>query len=710
MVRAHGLALALLATPAFAQTPSAPATPPVALHGPAVPKDVAAGRFVFPDKPVWAGQVFDLKLLWRVDWDQYRALEGDPVWKPDPLVAEAWTRDPPGVPSPEGGKTIATLTLSTRAMALQPGKIALKAPRQEMQVVNGGYETDGVKIVTIGDGVATGAAATLAVRPLPPAPASFTGAVGRFTLSSSLDGKGGEVGKPLVWSVTLSGTGNWAGFGGVPARALDRDFDMVGQPEQKEETGGSLLERTVTERIRIVPKKSGHYSLGPVEMSIFDPEAGRYVTVTAPAIALDVAPGPAGSAPPAYEAEPDPTPVGEALPPPLSGVGHAWEPLSITAWRIALALPLALLALLWLSLAIARARTADPERIARRAHVRLARTLAALAAETDEARRRALVRAWQKDAAVRLKLGLAAPAASAFDAVEWADLWDEAESHLYGRAVPLPQDWQARAQVALVTQGTPPRFDPRTIFAARNLYPVAALFVALILTAPAPLPAVTSATPAARIAAAPTDWIARYDLALDQAQAKHWGLAAAQAGIAWVQHPRSPEAALLWTRAAREAGFGGRPAGGLLLPEQGRGPFSGLLSPAGWQALTLSLLALATLGAVALLLRRFGHVPRATRLPAQIALAAGLIGAFVGAVGVDGYGPAAAADAAIVWRQVPLRDLPVDTPDDEAPIVLAPGTAGHVGRNFLGWVELRLPDGRSGWLRRSELLPLWQAL
>lgn len=700
MVKALALAL-LLAAPLAAQ--GTPQTTP----GPQLPKSAVSGRFVFPARPVWAGQVFDLKLVWRVDWDLFRALTDDPVWKPDPLIADAWTRDPPGKPAPEGGKTIALLTSSTQAMAIKPGPVKLRPVRQDMQFVTGGYETDGVKIVTIGPGFAESIGATLQVRPLPPAPSGFTGAVGDFALTSSLDKVEAEAGKPVVWTLKLSGTGNWTAFGGMPSRALPRAFDLVGAPKAGEAEGGDLFRRTITEAITIIPRKAGTYTLGPVTLPVFDPVAGRYVTVTAPAITLGVKPGPAGSEPPNYEAEPDPIPAGEPLPPPLAGTGAARSPMATGVWRAMLALPIAALALLWLTLAWARARAADPERLARRAHRRLARTLTALARAPDEAERRRLVRAWQRDAAVRMKIGHAAPAAGAFQEAEWTRLWDEAELHLYGRSVPLPADWPARAVTALQASGTPPRFDPRTVLSPRNLYPVAALLC--VLASPALLRAADPVSLQQRLDAHPGDWIARYDLARAAAETKRWPAAATLAGIAWVQQPRSAETAALWTRSAREAGFGGSKAGGLPLPEEPRTQLTGLLAPAEWQAATLALLWIACGGAAARLLRRFGHMRHSARAPALAAIALGLTGTIVGFVGLGGYGPAGAADAAIVWRRVALRDLPVDTPEDEAASALAPGTVGHMDARFLGWTRFTLASGRSGWLRHDDLLPLWRA-
>src|SRR3546814_3984869 len=36
---------------------------------------------------VWAGEIFDLKLVWRVDWQTFGNLDGPLEWKPEPFVA-----------------------------------------------------------------------------------------------------------------------------------------------------------------------------------------------------------------------------------------------------------------------------------------------------------------------------------------------------------------------------------------------------------------------------------------------------------------------------------------------------------------------------------------------------------------------------------------------------------------------------------------------
>lgn len=665
---------------------------------PPPPPGVVSGRFALPDRPPWAGEVFTLGFVWQVDWDRFRYLEGESAWKPDPLVIEGWTRLPVGEPRPLGNRTVADLAFTTRAVSLAPGPITLRPATQLMQIVTGSYETSGVTIATIGPVIAKSAGASPSIRPLPPAPPGFSGAVGKFTLKSSLDTASAQVGKPIVWTVTLSGIGNWMGFSGVPSRPLPRAFDTVGKPIQAGTTT-NLFERSVAEAITIVPRQSGNFTLGTIEMTIFDPDAGRYRTIAAPAVQLMITPGAAGSPLPAYTPEPATVETDPRLPPALAGVGHARPPLPSWAWTAVLVLPWTSLALLWLGLATVRALRTDPERAARKADARLRRTVAALATYPDTATRRQLVRDWQRDTGIRLKIDHAAPTPGIVDQADWAQLWDEADHHLYGAAVPLPADWPSRAGAALAHTGAPPRFDAKRIFQPANLYPVAAALCLVLASVSAPLGA---ADPPKHAALAPLDWIGHYNRGRAAAEAKNWPLAATHAGIAWVQHPRATETAALWTLAAREAGTRGLP-----VPTDPRGQFTGLLPPLGWQVIALAAALLITGGYGALLLHRFGHLPRTALLAGAVAAVSGTIAGAVACAGVAGYGVAATPDATITWRQVPLRTLPVETPD--ALLQLPPGTVGHRDAAFIGWSRLTLADGRSGWVRRGELVPIWEA-
>jgi hypothetical protein len=697
MVRWFVALLLALAASVAAAAPDAIAPPPAG---------VVTGRFVLPDRPLWAGEVFILRFVWQVDWEAFRYLDSDLAWTADTLVTEGWTREPLGTPRMLGTRSVADVGFSTRAAGLSPGSVALQPATQQMQIVTGSYETSGVTIATIGPVLARSDGATVKLRPLPPAPPTFSGAVGDFSLKSVVDTTTVAIGKPVVWTVTLAGTGNWAGFSGVPSRPLPRAFDMTGKAEQAAATTVSLFERTVSEAITIVPRQAGTFSLGPVEMTVFDPAAGRFRTIAAPAVTLLVKSGAAAHAPSPSRPEATPAPSEAGLTPLLKGAGNAWAPLPRWAWHGVLALPLVVLSLSWLGLAAHRALTSDPERAVRRAHVRLTRTVAALATGPDAAARRALLRDWQREAAIRLKIDHAAPTPGIVNDANWAQLWDEADRHLYGADAPLPPDWPVRADTALAETGAPARFEMARIFTVANLYPALALLCIAFASHPAPL----SATDQLREAAvAPLDWIGHYNRGRQAAAANKWPEAAAHASIAWVQAPRSGETTKLWTLAAREARSAGRSAGGLPVPNDPRGRLTGLLPPLGWQAMTFASVLLIIGGCGILLLVRFGHVPRNAVMLAATVASVGTLGGVAGWLGVVGYGPAAAPDAAITWRQVPLRALPVDTPDADVMLVLPPGTVGYRDAGFMGWSRLTLDDGRAGWVRRRELMPLWEA-
>jgi len=135
------------------------------------------------------------------------------------------------------------------------------------------------------------------VDPLPkPAPDSFTGAVGTFRLRSEVDRT--EVGQnePLTLSVSLDGTGNIAGVGepSVPEVADFRTFAPA---------VASLTTRTDKDRIAgkkefeivLIPETTGSLIIPPVELSVFRPRSGTYVTLRTDTLRINVIPGSAGT-------------------------------------------------------------------------------------------------------------------------------------------------------------------------------------------------------------------------------------------------------------------------------------------------------------------------------------------------------------------------------------------------------------------------------
>ncbi|WP_300574855.1 BatD family protein [Phenylobacterium sp.] len=667
------------------------------------------GAFEAPDKPLWAGEVFDLTLAWTVDWSTFGNLEGELEWASEPLVAEPWGE--PALRSPPApGASRAVIEFKTRAMALQPGEIRVAPASQVMRLQTGVVDMEEYQRAITETRTIQGAPGEFVIRPLPAAPEGFTGAVGQFTVTSEVEAKEIRVGESLTWRVTLSGTGNWPAIRGLTPRQVSRDFEVVGAPELEEAEGAGLFERSLSETVTLIPQRAGRYVLSDFEMVVFDPQAGRYERVQAEAITLDVLPGPNGDLLPPEEASPNEAEDEARLPPMLKGRGSALAPPAGGLWIGALlALPL-MLAALWGLLALWRAHQTDPDRIPRAAHRRLAATLSRLTLSPETPERRRLVRAWQADAALRWRLGLAAPAPDAFPAPEWRALWAQADQFLYARAGVLPDHWTQRARAALDALGPPPPFKPATALRRGNLLPAAAMagLALVVMSGQAQAQDMSAQALRERVAEAPLDWRARHNLSIALAAQDRWEEAAGHAAIAWLHNPADPRTRQLWMTTGAKAGYSLEPGASVPRPRDWRGRAIALASPAAWRWLLIGFAWAAAAGLAAALYARYRprrHLARAGLAVAALAMA----GAVISATALSGYGVLASDKAVLVWGAGPLRPLPVDTPAEEAEIQLAGGTAGRVDKAYLGWRRVRLADGRSGWTRAERLLPVWDS-
>jgi hypothetical protein len=667
---------------------------------------VVSGAFIWPKRSLWAGEVFDLTLDWRVEWSKFQNLDGELDWQAAPLIIESLGKPAYGPPPP--GQRFTDITQHTRAMALIGGPIPLRRAAQAMVVQTGVFRTDDYARAITGRLVALTTPATLTVRPLPPAPADFLGTVGSFRLSSSVDGAA-TLGKPLHWTLTLSGLGSWPMLRGMPTRQVSADFDIDGQPRTKEAPGATMFERSSQEVVTLIPRHAGQFTLGPVSMHVFDPAQGAYVVVTAPAIAVSVAPNAAQSLIPTGSFAPN-AGAADNLPPLLKGSEMVTAPLERAVWRLALALPVAIVLLCWLALAFMHARSRDPHRLPRLAYRGLTAALDGLMHNGDAIERRKLVRAWQDNSA--RWLGLAAvpvPASFAKDSA-WHRLWAEADHYLYGRDTPLPPDWQTRAQAALAERVPPPSFSPVTMLRRKNLFPLAGVLALAVLSWSMPAPATQPPAEGvlrAELARQSYDWKARYNLAIVLARQGYWNEAAGQAAAAWVQHPASKETRALWSRAASEAGFADPREAGILRPDNWRMRAAAMASPAIWQRWTVACAWIAAMGTIALLLAVFGHVGMvAARIGAGV-LVAGTLAMSATFAGLHSYGLLADPNAVIVWRESRLRLLPVDTLGDPSAIPLSAGTIGQAEGHFLNWRRVSLSNGSSGWIRNDNLTPVW---
>jgi len=121
----------------------------------------------------------------------------------------------------------------------------------------------------------------ITVLPLPqnPVPESFQGAVGKFTLSASLNKRRAKTNEPISLKATIQGAGN-VKILEAPKLKLPTDFEQY-DPKVKEdiERTGTSITGTKTFEWLIVPRYPGEKKIPALEFSFFDVGQRRYVTL-----------------------------------------------------------------------------------------------------------------------------------------------------------------------------------------------------------------------------------------------------------------------------------------------------------------------------------------------------------------------------------------------------------------------------------------------
>jgi oxygen tolerance protein BatD len=149
----------------------------------------------------------------------------------------------------------------------------------------------------------------LEVRPLPQnAPASFSGAIGNFTMTTDANPKNVQVGDPITVTSTISGRGN---FDRVNAPAIEDEHGWHKYPpsskfKQDDEVGISGAKTFET----VLSPNEKKQSLPMLAFSYFDPVKEQYVTLRSEPIAITVQGGPATqNVATSRPASPSPAPV-----------------------------------------------------------------------------------------------------------------------------------------------------------------------------------------------------------------------------------------------------------------------------------------------------------------------------------------------------------------------------------------------------------------
>ncbi|QEC76475.1 BatD family protein [Mucilaginibacter ginsenosidivorax] len=131
------------------------------------------------------------------------------------------------------------------------------------------------------------------VKPLPESgkPASFSGAVGRFSVTTSVDKTDLKANEPLNYKITLKGKGNLKLLKPM-APEFPLDFDKydpkVTDTITDNETGES---GTRVYTYLLIPRHGGKFNIDPIKFSYYDLSAGKYVSQQTKGFTINVAKG-----------------------------------------------------------------------------------------------------------------------------------------------------------------------------------------------------------------------------------------------------------------------------------------------------------------------------------------------------------------------------------------------------------------------------------
>lgn len=139
-------------------------------------------------------------------------------------------------------------------------------------------------------------AVSIQVTPLPDKPANFSGGVGRFSVSASLDKQTVKAGDPVNVRLVVSGTGNMKLLK-QPELTLPKDFDKYdAKVTEKTKLTAEGVTGSMVYDILIVPRNMGKYVIPAMTFVYFDTKSKDYKTLQTQPMTLNVEKGNGGKA------------------------------------------------------------------------------------------------------------------------------------------------------------------------------------------------------------------------------------------------------------------------------------------------------------------------------------------------------------------------------------------------------------------------------
>lgn len=132
------------------------------------------------------------------------------------------------------------------------------------------------------------------VDPLPQRPAGFSGGVGKFSISASLDKQAVSANDPVTLRVVVTGNGNLKLIK-QPEVNLPKDFDKYSpKTTDKTKLTANGLEGNMIYDFLFVPRNQGEYTIPALSFTYYDTTTNAYNTVKTNPLTLTVTPGTGG--------------------------------------------------------------------------------------------------------------------------------------------------------------------------------------------------------------------------------------------------------------------------------------------------------------------------------------------------------------------------------------------------------------------------------
>lgn len=137
---------------------------------------------------------------------------------------------------------------------------------------------------------------TLQVDPLPQRPVNFSGGVGKFNISASLDKKEVKAGEPITLRVVVGGIGNLKLLK-QPVVNFPKDFDKYdAKVTDKTRLTANGVEGNMVYDFLAVPRNQGSYTIPSVELTYYDTSKNAYKTIKTQPFKVEVEKGDGTSA------------------------------------------------------------------------------------------------------------------------------------------------------------------------------------------------------------------------------------------------------------------------------------------------------------------------------------------------------------------------------------------------------------------------------